>query len=263
MCGDCGKILTFPQKKVAETHCRNHGILPDSLVNEGSSMKPNDLGFLSIREIGCRQVKDRFTESFASVNILDYREQIAALKNMEADVPMLHPHARETSFKEFFKIKKVYSDILGMNYIDHFSINVAHPKFGMLVFSINPELAYTLYATKNGVEQDLAISPTFYNNLNFYFWEDCYKEEEKTSVMAKKEDMQGILSGAVIVKKDTGITYLFSFGTKRSKESFMQEITCSTEIYLQMGEYCLMKLQNEIDRYFYPSKHSGDISWIK
>ena len=44
--------------------------------------------------------------------------------NKKIELPTLDPRARETSFKEHFYIKKCYSKILGMNHIDHFSINV-------------------------------------------------------------------------------------------------------------------------------------------
>ena len=142
---------------------------------------------------------------------LQYKEKITLLKTSRILIPSLDPRARETSFKEFPMIRKAYKEILGIHFIDHFSINMVLKNQQMLVFSICPEIAYTLYSCPNGIKQDLAISPTFYENLDFFFWEDCYDEKYKFEIMSKKEQRFGIKAGAVIVKEINGIKYLFSF----------------------------------------------------
>ena len=119
----------------------------------------------------------------------------------------------------------------------------------MLVFSVCPEIAYTLYSSQRGIEQDLAISPTFYDNLDFYFWEDCYSDDTKYEVMNKKEERFGIKAGAVIVKKVDDIKYLLSFGTKSSSDNFKQEIITRQSLYEQLGASCLETMSDALIKY--------------
>lgn len=180
---------------------------------------------------------------------MNYIQKIGTLKTSDILLPTLDLRARETSFREFPIIRKAYKEILGMNFIDHFSINMVLKNGRMLVFSVCPEIAYTLYSSQRGIEQDLAISPTFYNNLDFYFWEDCYDEESKYEVMSKKEQRFGIKAGAVIIKEINGIKYLLSFGTKTSADNFKQDIITNQSLYSNLGEGCLGIMANAFEKY--------------
>ncbi|MCA9749768.1 MAG: hypothetical protein KC414_11740, partial [Romboutsia sp.] len=141
---------------------------------------------------------------------------------------------------------------LSIRGIDHFSINVVKPSKEMLVFSIRPEIAYSVYSSPKGIAEDLAISPTFYENLNFYFWEDCYKEKNKEQFMLKKEYRFGILAGAVIVYKKHGVHYLFSFASKTSREEFKQNIFINRMAYKAIAINVLELIQCSINKYIYP-----------
>lgn len=180
---------------------------------------------------------------------MQYREKIEQLKSSSILLPALDLRARETSFREYPVIKRAYSEILGSHYIDHFSINMVLANGKMLVFSVCPEIAYTLYSSQRGIEQDLAISPTFYNNLDFYFWEDCYSDDTRREVMNKKEERFGIKAGAVIVKKVGDIKYLLSFGTKSSADNFKQEIISQQPLYDLLGSSCLQAMDSSLSKY--------------
>lgn len=159
--------------------------------------------------------------------------------------------ARYTSFKEYCSIQKIYKEILGTNYIDHFSINVVPKSTNkMLIFSINPNIAYKVYENPQGVNQDLAISPYFYENKDFYFWDDCYRKKDLTQIRLKKEQPFGIKAGAVIVKEIKDVYYLLSFATKTSSDNFKSDIYLSRCVYNEMGEFCLDKMKCNIEKYF-------------
>lgn len=150
-----------------------------------------------------------------------------------------------------------------MNFIDHFSINVVPKNKGMLIFSIAPEIAYTLYSTAEGVRQDHAISPTFYENLDFYFWDSCYNPEVRKEIMQKKEIRFGIKSGAVITYEDEYARYLFSFGTKSNKDNFMQDITISREYYKQIALDCKEQMKEVLEKYINHEQNTGKIFYFK
>jgi hypothetical protein len=178
-----------------------------------------------------------------------YKDKIDELKLSKIIVPSLDARALMTSFKEFPSIRRAYANVLGMHNIDHFSINVVLGNGKMLVFSIRPEIAYTLYSSRRGVEQDLAISPTFYNNLDFYFWDDCYKEDSKRELMSKKEEKFGIKAGAVIVKNIDDVKYLLSFGTRTSEDNFRTDIIHNQSLYESIGLGCLEYMGSSINKY--------------
>ena len=180
---------------------------------------------------------------------MQYMDKINSLKSRKILLPSLDPRARETSFKEFPIIRQAYSEILGSHHIDHFSINMVLSNGKMLVFSICPEIAYTLYSSRRGIEQDLAISPTFYDNMDFYFWEDCYSDESKREVMNKKEERFGIKAGAVIIKQIEDIKYLLSFGTKSSADNFKHDIYTNQALYNKLGSGCLEIMDSSIKKY--------------
>jgi hypothetical protein len=184
-----------------------------------------------------------------------YKDKMDELKLSKIIIPSLEPRALATSFKEFPSIKRAYTNVLGMHNIDHFSINVVLRNGKMLVFSIRPEIAYTLYSSRRGIEQDLAISPTFYNNLDFYFWDDCYKEDSKRELMSKKEEKFGIKAGAVIVKEIDDIKYLLSFGTKSSEDNFRTDIVHNKSLYESIGLGCLEYMAKSMSKYLCDEDH--------
>lgn len=162
---------------------------------------------------------------------------------------ILDPRARQTSFFEFRYIKKVYGDILGTQGIDHFSINVVPENKQMLIFSIRPQLAYNLYQFSSGVKQDLAISPMFYENLNQYFWEDCYDQKNKHLLIEKKEKSINLNDGVVFVHRENKITYLLSFGTKGNKDHFRQDIKDNPNQFREAGLYCIEGMKCRFNKY--------------
>ena len=149
-----------------------------------------------------------------------------------------------------------------MNNIDHFSINVVPENNEMLIFSIKPEIAYTLYSSRLGIQQDLAISPTFYKNFDFYFWDDCYEEKSRREIMLKKEKRFGIKAGTVIVHENEGVKYLLSFGTKTNEDNFRQDMITKKEYFKSLGIDCLKELNSSISKYLSPQLN-GDSRIIK
>ena len=161
----------------------------------------------------------------------------------------LDERARFTSFMEYSHIKKAYGEVLGLHGIDHFSINIVPSSGKMLIFSIRPNLAHTLYRNQSGLAQDLAISPLFYENLDQYFWDDCYNPNTKHLLLEKKEKLVDLKDGAVFVHRESDVTYMLSFGTKGDKDKFRQDIKLNPAMFRSAGLYCLELMSNKFCKY--------------
>ena len=92
------------------------------------------------------------------------------------------------SFNHCYRLKKIYSDIIGRLGVDHVSINAVPRDGNMLIFSKAPSFGYALYSSTNGIILDTAISPTFYTTLNHYFWDDCYPRHLYKQILKMKEE---------------------------------------------------------------------------
>lgn len=147
--------------------------------------------------------------------------------------------ARTMSFQHFYDLSRIYSEILGRFGIDHISINAVPQNGEMLIFSKTPSFAYSLYKTNRGILLDSAISPTFYQTKEYYFWDDCYPKEAYDHVIGIKENKHGFQKGVVFVRKINLNYFLYSFATKSDPKYFVFNVLNSRDLFLQMGDYCL------------------------
>tara|TARA_R110000868_G_scaffold134834_1_gene347075 strand:- start:1525 stop:1878 length:354 start_codon:yes stop_codon:yes gene_type:complete len=88
------------------------------------------------------------------------------------------------SFENLFNIKKAYKEILGLNDIDHVSINIVNQNNEMTIISLNPAIAYSIISDGSYIYNG-SISPDFYMNKNFYTWEEAYDPNFKLLVKCK------------------------------------------------------------------------------
>ena len=80
--------------------------------------------------------------------------------------PILHENAAVMSFENCYTLAKVYKEIIGLNNVHHFSLNVVDHEGKMSILSYNPQIAYNIFKDGSYLYNG-SISPSYYNNFNF------------------------------------------------------------------------------------------------
>lgn len=171
-------------------------------------------------------------------------------------LPKLHKNAARMSFENYWKIRKIYKDIIGLEGIDHFSINIANPEKKISVFSYTPAILCNLL--KSGLYRyNGAMSPTYYERLDFFSWDQCY-DIRFAEVM--KDQMQRrfkITFGFCLVRKMSGFYIVYIFATKGSKMRLIERLSDDRSPFFRMGDHCYDSLRNVYAQYadiYYPPK---------
>ena len=94
---------------------------------------------------------------------------------------MFHNDVVNISFAHHHQIKTVFSDILGIDGIEHFSLDLVNPAGEMLFFSGTPQHAFEI--CKRGLgKYDGIISPNYYKNF------DQVDDEAILKILRPKEE---------------------------------------------------------------------------
>lgn len=162
--------------------------------------------------------------------------------------PVLHEKAAIMSFENCYKLGKIYKEIIGLNKIGHFSINIVDKDGKMSILSYNPQIAYNIFKDGSYLYNG-SISPTFYENFKIYSWEETYDPHYFNILKNNMERKNGINQGIVITEKFKDFTVLFSFATKKDGVEFTQDLYENTEFYSKMGHHCLDQINPIIESY--------------
>ncbi|MBJ16539.1 MAG: hypothetical protein CMF38_07945 [Legionellaceae bacterium] len=162
--------------------------------------------------------------------------------------PQLHEKAALMSFENCYRLEKIYKEVIGLNNVHHFSLNVVDSKGKMSILSYNPQIAYNIF--KDGTYlYNGSISPTFYEKLDFYTWDQAYDPRYYYQLKNNMELKNGIKTGVVITKNVGQIKLLFSFATKRDPQEFISDIKENKKQYKLMGEHCFDRIHTILESY--------------
>ena len=163
--------------------------------------------------------------------------------------PRLHKDALLMSFENQWQIRKAYKEVIGLNEIDHFSINIVSPNSEMSVISYNPYIVYQIF--KDGTYlYNGTISPTYYENLDFYTWDQCFDKRFYSQVKLSLQTKNGIDTGIVLVHRAFGFNILFSFASKRRNGDLFANAAENNQQFLKMGFHCLDLIKGIYSQYY-------------
>lgn len=182
---------------------------------------------------------------------MDIQQESEAINYFERSnkrLPKLHKDVLSISLYEYTDIKKAYTDVLGLNAIDHLSINIVNPS-GEMVF-----LSSTPYTGINVCSGDLwlydsSIHPNTYENKEFYWWNDCYAPKMKEILKREKEIKNNLYFGFVFSKKVENFYLLYSFATKEKDPEIKKIIENHKNTFIDMGDYCYSGIRSLYERY--------------
>lgn len=163
--------------------------------------------------------------------------------------PKLHKDARLISFDNTYYINKVYSDILGLEDVSHFSINIVNNKTDkMSVISCNPSIIYNL--CNNGLYRfNGSISPSFYKFRDIYTWEEAYDPRYAVSLKNTMERKNGIEQGVVLIKRTMSHTLLYSFATNKNNSGLLERMKDDRKKFQAMGDHCFEHIRPVYQHY--------------
>jgi len=172
--------------------------------------------------------------------------------------PRLHKDALLMSFKHHWHIKKAYKEIIGLNDVSHFSINIVNPDGTMSVISYNPSIVYKIFQDGTYLYNG-TISPTYYEKLDFYTWDQCYDKRFYSQVKLSLQIKNGIDVGVNLIHRAYGFNILFSFASKTRNSDLFINVVENNKEFIKMGFHCL-----ELIKEIYSQYHeSNDMLLIK
>jgi len=94
------------------------------------------------------------------------------------------------------------------------------------------------------------ISPTFYENIDFYKWDQCYDKRFYKQIKTDVEIKNGIEVGFVIVQRINGFNILFSFASKQKKSDILINAIENNNEFIKIGYHCLDGIKNIYSQYY-------------
>lgn len=162
--------------------------------------------------------------------------------------PILHENAASMSYDNCYKLGKVYKEIIGLDNVHHFSLNVVDTDGKVSILSYNPQIAYNIFKDGSYLYNG-SISPSYYNNFNLYTWDESYDPRYYHTLKNNMERKNGINKGVVLIKRINGLTLLYSFATKSNGDDFVAQIQDQQEIFYQMGDHCFNQITPIVDEH--------------
>jgi hypothetical protein len=164
------------------------------------------------------------------------------------DFPKFHKELFSCSLRNQTKIKKAYSDVLGLQHLDHLSINIVSPVDEIIFISSTPETGINVCASGLWVF-DYSIHPCFFKNKSFYWWSECYDNRKFSILKQRKEIANGLKDGFIFSKKVNNHYILYSFASSSEKENFMDFVKLNHKYFFDAGDHCLERIRNICEPY--------------
>ena len=179
---------------------------------------------------------------------MEEEHNIQTVTTFKQRLPKLHKDILLISLKNYKQIKKTYSEVLGLNAIDHLSVNIVNPDGEMVFLSSTP---YTGINVCGGglLRYDSSIHPDTYENKNFYWWEDCYSSNMKALLKLEKEEKNNLSFGFIVTKKIQDFYVLYSFASKEKDPDIKELIQKYKNIFVDMGDYCYSEIMSLYEQY--------------
>lgn len=160
--------------------------------------------------------------------------------------PVLHKDAVTISFENCYTLGKTYKEIIGLDKIHHFSLNVVDFNGEMTILSYNPHIAYNIFKDRTYLYNG-SISPTFYENREIYTWDEAYDTRKYNLLKNNMERKNGIKIGVVLTKRVNDLILLYSFASKSDDIDFLSDIYERKDYFYSAGDFCFDRLNPIIE----------------
>lgn len=154
----------------------------------------------------------------------------------------LHQDILNVSFRHRYQIRSTFKEILGLCGIQHFSLDLVTPDNTMIFFSSTPTHGYEI--CKRGYGQyDGIISPEYYEQFEFYWWENASHKAFSDKITAIREGVLGLKHGFMLVRKWNNFHLIYSFATRSKDPHFQSMVVNNVNELLKMGDFAYMEMR--------------------
>lgn len=164
---------------------------------------------------------------------------------MECTTPActLNPLAQTILFQHKRAAHRVFSDVVGLNNIDHIALTTISPKNELTFLSYSPSMEHNLITT-NLWAYDKSYDPDFFKKRQCKLWSDLYHKHKHTELMQVKQYTTGFTAGLSTSLSYQHCTLLLSFATKSKHMEADQQLLQAHPELLQMGRYCFQNISH-------------------
>lgn len=163
-------------------------------------------------------------------------------------LPKLHKDILLISPLNYAKIRKAYRQVLGLNAIDHLSINVVNPSGEIVFLSSTPATGQNVCGSDLW-RHDFSIYPEMYENKKFYWWDECYAKGMKKILKFEKETKNNLSCGFICTRKVEDFHLMYSFATREPDPGIRDSITEYQNAFVDMGDHCYGLVRDIYERY--------------
>ncbi len=155
----------------------------------------------------------------------------------------LHPLAHPLLFQHKRKLLSVFSDVIGINEIDHISMACITHANEIIYLSHTPSIEYQLM-TSDLWSYDALHAPHFYTNDQPKLWSELYHSDKYHALHAIKQAKHGFKTGFSIPTQQHGLHLVYSFATKSPTPDPDLVFLARRDEFLSLGHYCFNKLSD-------------------
>lgn len=166
---------------------------------------------------------------------------------------MLHQEAREISFRHQRDIQHAFREVLAIDGIAHFSLDLVNPNGEMIFLSSTPSHANEI--CKRGYSKyDGIISDSYYRNYEFYWWKDACHRAFADRIQLIREDVLGLYHGFMLVRQWNDFYLMYSFAAGQHDETFIGYVINHINTFLRLGDQAYNNLCDLYSLYTVPFK---------
>lgn len=147
------------------------------------------------------------------------------------------------SFKFSHEIERCFKDILGLNSIDHFSLDLVNQQGEMTFFSSTPAHAYEI-CSRGLAPYDGIISPQQYEKNESYWWESAHHKAYSKQIKDIRQHVLKLRHGFMLVRKWDNFHIIYSFATKSRNIDFDNYVVNNINAFLEMGDFAYNGLRD-------------------
>ena len=148
----------------------------------------------------------------------------------------LHHDLPELLFRYRKTLSHPFRDILRLLDIHHMAIDIITPQNIIVPFSSTPSMLFNLIENELWM-YDGSISPTYFQRLPFYLWQQVYLPKHSDKLKQYKEREYHYRDGFTVVRKINRFYLLYSFATK-NRGILWQPYVKQMNDLLSIGDYC-------------------------
>lgn len=157
----------------------------------------------------------------------------------------LHPRAKIFLFEHFATLRKLFSNVLGQQETDYFSIALINKTGVMFFLSSTPSIEQNLIE-KGLWQYDGSYQPEFIYQNEAKLWSEFSKTEYSGSLRQHKQQDHNLVEGISIPMEYEMYRAALSFGFKRINPNIQNKAPILCARLLAMSKFCLRDIRSAI-----------------